>query len=182
MNINMYVYICLLPPLLRAVRGFRLWGFQCLVVGICFGLILYSPSHSMWGCEGLPQCLAFPRLLPFPVCCLWDSGFILRGYLHPRQLPDSLHMGQVALGMFRQNSSALFELSDLGTERDSSLWARVPLHRPWAVQTVPVSALNIPGARWGHGNPQRLTGEPLCQRLGVTGSYWVLPHLPLHLS
>lgn len=74
----------------RAVREFRLWGFQYLVVDICFGLVLYGPSHSVWGCEGLPQCLAFPCLLPFPVCCLWGSRFILLAWASVSKAVTSL--------------------------------------------------------------------------------------------
>lgn len=59
----MYLYLPTATYSLRAVRAFRLPGFQYLVMGICFGLLLYSPSHSMCGWEGLPGCLAFPCLL-----------------------------------------------------------------------------------------------------------------------
>lgn len=114
-NLYIHTYIYIYFPTVnyspRAVRGFILLGFQYLVVDICFGLILYSLLHSVWACEGLPQCLAFPCLLPFPVCCLWGSGFILLVWA-------SVSMALTSLPAHGLGSSWHIQFN-LGTERDT---------------------------------------------------------------
>lgn len=73
----------------------------------------------LWGIAWVP-CLSLP-----PAVSEAQDSSCLHGNLHPRQFPHSLQQSLCPIG-----------LSDLGAGRDSSLWAPVPLHRPWAVQTA----------------------------------------------
>lgn len=156
----MYVYIYL-PIAFYSPGAER--DFKYPLGGICFGLVVCSPSCNERDWGGLPWWASWLSLSV--VHGVRDSSCLVRHlqrrYLHLSQLahlpaygPDTSWRVQVVILL--TYSSCLIQGKRVSQAHERPFLS-IDCRRCRQLPGTHVSALQISGARWGNGNPRRLT-------------------------